>query len=104
MEEPMALKTSLYDSAEYLDTDEAIEEYIAAAFEAEDPALIAYALGVVARAQNMSKLARETGMSRSALYRALSGEGSPEFATIAKVMKALGLKMAPVRANERDAA
>ena len=100
----MALKTYPFDSAEYLDSEEAVEEYIAAAFETEDPALIAYSLGVVARAQNMSRLAKEIGMSRSALYRALSGESNPEFATIAKVMKALGLKMAPVKAGERNAA
>jgi probable addiction module antidote protein len=100
----MVLKSSPYDSAEYLDTEEAIEEYVVAAFETEDPAFIAYALGVVARAQNMTKLAEEIGMSRSALYRALSGEGNPEFGTIVKVMKALGLKMAPVKLDERNAA
>jgi probable addiction module antidote protein len=100
----VTLKTSPYDSAEYLDTEEAVEEYIVAAFETEDPPFIAYSLGVVARAQNMTRLAKEIGMSRSALYRALSGESKPEFATIAKVMKALGLKMAPAKAGERNAA
>lgn len=100
----MVLKTSPYDSAEYLDTEEAVEEYVIAAFETEDPAFIAYALGVVARAQNMSRLAKEVGMSRSALYRALSGEGNPGFTTITKVMKALGLKMAAVKSNDLDAA
>lgn len=104
MEKRMAMKTSPYDSAEYLDTDEGIEEYVVAAFETEDPALIAFSLGVVARAQNMTRIAKEIGMSRSALYRALSGEGNPEFATIAKVMKALGLKIVPARADGRDAA
>jgi probable addiction module antidote protein len=99
----MALKTAPFDAAEVLDTEEAIEEFLAAAFETEDPAFIARALGTVARARNMSRLAEEIGMSRPALYRALSGEGNPEFATIAKVMRALGLKLAPVRAQPTPA-
>ncbi len=93
----MTLKTAPFDAAEVLDTEEAIGEFIAAAFETEDPAFIARALGTVARARNMSKLAEEIGMSRPALYRALSGTGNPEFATITKVMHALGLKLAPVK-------
>jgi probable addiction module antidote protein len=93
----MGLKTAPFDAAEVLDTQEAIEEFVAAAFETGDPAFIARSLGVVARARNMSKLAEEIGMSRPALYRALSGKGNPEFATIARVMHALGLKLAPVR-------
>jgi probable addiction module antidote protein len=72
-----------------------VEEYIAAAFETEDPAFIAQALGTVARARSMSKLAEDIGMSRPALYRALNGRTSPEFATIMKVMHALGLRLAP---------
>jgi len=59
----------------------------------DDPALIAHALGVVARARNISKLARDTGISREGLYKALSGDGIPSFATIAKVAKALGLRI-----------
>ncbi len=93
----MAIKVAPFDAAEGLDTEEEIEEFIAAAFETEDPAFIAKCLGIVARARNMSKLAEEIGMSRPALYRALSGKGNPEFATIAKVMRALGLKLAPVK-------
>ena len=99
----MALKTAPFDAAEVLDTEEAIEEFIAAAFETEDPDFIARALGTVARARNMSKLAEEIGMSRPALYRALSGKGNPEFATIAKVMHALGLKLAPVKVRPQPA-
>lgn len=72
--------------------------YIAAAFATDDPASIARALGDVARTRNMSKLAKDVGMNRSALYRALCGEGNPEFATILKVVKALGLKLTPVPA------
>jgi probable addiction module antidote protein len=100
----MAVKTAPFDPAEVLDTEEAIEEYVAAAFETDDPAFIARALGTVARARNMSKLAEEIGMSRPALYRALSGTGNPEFATIAKVMRALGLKLTPVKSRAKPAA
>ena len=100
----MTLKTAPFDAAEVLDTEEAIEEFIAAAFETGDTAFIAKCLGIVARARNMSRLAEEIGMSRPALYRALSGKGNPEFATIAKVMRALGLKLAPVKARPGPAA
>lgn len=62
-----------YDSAQYLDTEDAIAEYVAVAFETEDPAFIAQALGTVARARSMTRLAQQIGMSRPALYRALSG-------------------------------
>jgi probable addiction module antidote protein len=92
----MALETAPYDTAESLDSEERIVAYLEAAFEDGDPALIAYALGAVVRARNISHLARETGLSRQALYKALSGEGNPGFDTIAKVMRALGLRMAPV--------
>ncbi|WP_019966464.1 addiction module antidote protein [Pannonibacter phragmitetus] len=91
----MTVQLSPFDSAEYLDSEEAVEEYMLAAFETEDPAFIARCLGTVARARNMSQLSRETGMSRAALYKALSGEGNPEFATIMKVLHALGIRLAP---------
>lgn len=90
------VETAAWDSAEVLDTPEAIEEYLAAAFETDDPMFIAKALGVVARARNMSKLARDVGMTRAALYRAFNGETNPEFATIMKIMHALGVGIAPV--------
>lgn len=97
----MTLKTTPYDSAEFLDTEEAVEEYVAAAFETEDPAFIAQCLGTVARARNMSQLARDIGMSRAALYKALSGQGNPEFATIMKVLHALGIKLKPTMDDDR---
>ena len=102
----MALKTYPYDSAEYLDTPEDWEEYLKITCEdGGTPSEIAYALGVIARAQNMTKLADKTGLSRQALYKALSGEGNPEFATIAKVADALGLKITIVKKDARpDAA
>lgn len=100
----MTTETLPFDAAEFLDSDEAIEEFIVAAFETQDAAFIAKSLGVVAKARNMSELAREIGMSRAALYKALSGQGNPEFATIMKVMKALGIGIAPVIPGDRSAA
>ncbi len=86
---------SRYDSADYLKTEEDIALYLEACMEegGDDPAFIAHALGVVARARNMSQLARDTGLTREGLYKALSGEGNPSFATVLKVARALGLKL-----------
>ena len=84
-----------WDSAEYLKTKEDMAEYLDACMEeaGDDPAFIAKALGVIARARGMTQVARDSGLSRESLYRALSGEGNPEFGTILKVIKALGLKL-----------
>ncbi|MGN7964275.1 addiction module antidote protein [Brucella sp. 22210] len=87
-------KLARFDSADYLTDEMRIEEYLEAAMESDDPAVIAHALGVVARARNMSKLARDTGISREGLNKALSGEGNPTLETIMKVSKALGLRIA----------
>lgn len=89
----MIVKTVRWDSAEYLQTDEDIAAYLDAVLGEDDPALVAHALGVIARAKGMSQLARETGLGRESLYKALSAEGNPEFSTIFKVIKALGLRM-----------
>lgn len=91
----MAIKTTRWDSAEHLQTDEDIQLYLEACLEeaGDDPAFIVHALGVVARARNMSQLARDTGLTREGLYKALSEEGNPTFATVAKVAKALGFKL-----------
>lgn len=96
--------TRPYDSARYLDTPESWEEYLKATCEDGTPSEIAHALGVIARAQNMTKLAEKTGLSRQALYKALSGEGNPEFATIAKVADALGLQITFVSKGDRPEA
>lgn len=82
-------------AAEHLKTQEDIELYLDACFEeaGDDPAFIVHALGVIARAQNMSQLARDTGLTREGLYKALSPEGNPTFATVAKVAQALGLRL-----------
>ena len=86
---------SRYDTAEYLKNDEDIAAYLEAVMEegGDDPAYILHALGVVARAKNMSKLARNAGMSREGLYKAFSSTGNPSFATVVKVAAALGLRV-----------
>ncbi|HSV02440.1 MAG TPA: addiction module antidote protein [Phenylobacterium sp.] len=96
----MALKTYTHDGAAYLDTAEAQEEYLIAAFETEDPAFISDALGVVARAKSMTWLSEQTGLSRPALYKALSADGNAGFATIMKVAHALGFNLSLTRARE----
>ncbi len=85
--------TKPFDAAKYLNTPEAISAYLEDIFETEDPLLIAHALGTVARAKGMTEVSRKTGLSRESLYKALSVEGNPEFATILKVMSALDLKI-----------
>lgn len=89
----MALKTSKWDVAEFLDSEEKVFAYIEAAFEEGDASLVAAALGDIARARGMTKIAQEAGVSRESLYRALSADGNPEFGTIMKVMKAMGLQL-----------
>lgn len=91
----MAETFSRYDTAEYLKTDADMAAYLDACLEeaGDDPAFIAHALGVIARARGMSQLARDTGLARENLYKALSKDGNPEFGTILKVIKALGLKL-----------
>ncbi|WP_153075795.1 addiction module antidote protein [Paraburkholderia bonniea] len=82
-----------YDGSKYLKDEETIRCYLAGAFEDGDPRLIQAALGTVAKARGMSALARDSGVKREALYRALSDGGNAEFATIMKVMLALGLHL-----------
>lgn len=89
----MALKTFLFDPAEHLGSPDAQAEYLTAALETGDPSFIADSLGVVARARGMSQLARDTGLRRESLYKALSSDGNPEFATIMKVIRALGIQL-----------
>jgi probable addiction module antidote protein len=91
---PKTLTTS-YDTTKYLKTDEEMALYLEACFEeaGDDAAFIAKALGNIARARGMSQLARDTGLAREGLYKALSENGNPEFATVMKVIKALGLKL-----------
>jgi len=88
-------RTTKYDVAEYLNTPEEMAAYLEACLEEAngDAAFVAKALGNIARAKGMSEIARETGLSRESLYKALSGERSPSFETVLKVIGALGLKI-----------
>ena len=87
--------TAPYDVAEHLRTAEEMAAYLDAALEAAgaDTAFVAKALGDIARARGMTQVARDTGLSRESLYKALSGERSPGFDTILKVIDALGLRL-----------
>ena len=89
----MPVQTFPYDTAEHLKTEEDVALYIEAVLEDGDPALLRDAIGVVARARGMTQVARETGLSRESLYKALSAEGNPGFDTISRVLKALGLQL-----------
>lgn len=91
----MTEKFSRWDATDYLKDEEDIRLYFEACIE-EDPgdgSLVRIALGDIARARGMSQLARDSGLSRESLYKALSSDGNPEFSTIMKVIKALGLKL-----------
>ena len=82
-----------YDPAAALDSPEAVEVFITDAFETGDASYIAKALGVVARAEGMSNIARQTGLSREQLYRSFSGDGNPTLKTVLSVMQAMGLSL-----------
>jgi probable addiction module antidote protein len=96
-------KTSKYDVAEHLRTSEEMAAYLEACLEEAngDAQFVAKALGDIARAKGMSQVARDAGLSRESLYKALSGERTPSFDTILKVIGALGLKLhaEPVQTN-----
>jgi len=87
------IRTTKWDAANHLKTNKDIIEYLEAVLEEGDPALVAAALGDVARARGMSKIARAAGLGRESLYKALSAEGNPEFATVLKVIHSLGLRL-----------
>ena len=91
----MKIKTLPYDVAETLRTPDEMAAYLEACIEDADgdAAFIAKALGDIARAQGMTQIARQTGLSRESLYKALSGDRSPSFDTVLKVISALGLKL-----------
>ena len=89
----MTRTTSPWDSAEVLDTPAAVAAYLEAALEEDDPALLTHALGVIARAQGMANIAEEAGVTREALYKALSADGDPRLSTFLGVVRALGLRL-----------
>jgi probable addiction module antidote protein len=95
---------SRYDAADYLKSDKDVIAYLEAAMEDGDAAAIASALGNIARARGMMHHARETGLTREGLYRALSADGNPSLGTVLKVMKALGLRLAPQRVEVSERA
>lgn len=95
----MAETFSRYDTADYLNSEEDIRRYLDACQEEGDPALILAALGDIARARNMTALAKEAGLTRAGLYKALSAQGNPSFATVAAIAKALGLQIKIQRAT-----
>ena len=88
-------RTTRYDVAEHLRTPEEMAGYLEACLEeaGADAAFVAKALGDIARAKGMTEVARDAGLSRESLYKALSGERSPDFETILKVVRALGLQL-----------
>jgi len=86
---------SQFDPADYLNTVEDVAAYLEAVIDEgdDDPAVITQALGAIARSRNLSEIARQAGMSREGLYKALSANGNPSFATVVKVSRALGLRV-----------
>jgi len=96
---------SRYDTADYLKTEDDIAAYLEAVMEeaGDDAAFVTQALGTIARARGMVQLAKDTGLTREGLYKALSAGGNPSFGTVLKVMKALGLRFEPRRIAEAPA-
>jgi probable addiction module antidote protein len=88
---------SRYDTADYLKSEKDMVAYLEACMEeaGDDPAFIAHALGNIARARGMAQLAKDTGLTREGLYKALNKDSNPSFGTVLKVMKALGIKLTP---------
>ena len=89
----MALKTTPFDAAEYLETDEDIRLFLAAVLEAGDTSDFINAINTVARAKGMTEIATKAGVTRASLYKSLADGANPRFDTIARVTKALGLKL-----------
>jgi probable addiction module antidote protein len=87
------IETRPWDVVEHLETEEDMIAYLEAVLEDGDPALLSVALGDIARARGMTDIARKAGLGRESLYKALSPEGNPEFATVMKVVRALGLTL-----------
>lgn len=93
------IKTRPFDAANYLNTEEDAAAYLDAAMADGDPALLAAALGDIARARGMTQLAKDTGLSRESLYKSLSGERAPNSETLFKVIHAMGFKLSVVPAT-----
>jgi probable addiction module antidote protein len=97
----MAIETVPFDASEFLESVESQAELLADAFESGDAGYITHALGVVARARGMTGIAKEAGVTREALYKALSGDGDPKLTTLLGVLRALGMKITTKPAKTR---
>jgi probable addiction module antidote protein len=93
------MRTERFDAADYFGTRNAHVEYITAAYETGDPEFIRDAYNLVARARGMTRIAAETGLSRESLYKALGERGNPEFGTMMRINRALGIKLTAHRAK-----
>ena len=93
-----------FDASKYLDNEETIAAYITEALLTDDADTITHAIGVAAKARGMTDIAKQTGLSRESLYKALGGDGHPHFETITRVLKALGLRLCvePVSVASED--
>ncbi len=96
--------TTVWDPAEHLKTEDDMAAYLEAALEEGDSTLVAAALGDIARAKGMTQVARDAGLGRESLYKALSASGNPEFSTILKVIQVLGLQLHATPATARSTA
>ncbi len=96
----MALTTRPFDPADYLEGDDAMLVYLNEALETEDAGFVSDALGAIARARGMGGVAEQAGLSRESLYRSLARGGNPGFATVLKVLRALGLKFEAVAVQQ----
>jgi probable addiction module antidote protein len=100
----MMPKTKRFDAAEYLDSEKRQVAYITAALETGDADFARDALGLVARARGMSEIAKSAGLNRESLYKALGDAGNPEFATVMRIVRALGLTLTARPADNRKTA
>lgn len=89
----MSIKLKKFDVVDFPEKDKKMQEYLNAAIETNDPKFLFRVLGDIVRAKNISKLSRDTGISREGIYKALSADGNPAFTTVFKIINALGLKM-----------
>ena len=97
------MKITKFDVTDHLDNEEVIAEYLAAAMEDPDPNVFLAALGDVAKARGMARLAKNSGLSRESLYKTLAPGAKPRFETIMKITRALGVPMAPVATEGNQA-
>ncbi|MFA6279806.1 MAG: addiction module antidote protein [Bdellovibrionales bacterium] len=99
----MTLKLTPYDTADFLENEEMIQSFLEDALSNNDPAYLAHALGVVARARGMTKVAKDANLSRESLYKALSPDGNPALNTILRVLTALGMRLSVAPLKQKSA-